>query len=518
MAIKDDFNIDASGNITQNASFTPGTSSRYSTLALHQWLQDLADNPAPDVANNDLVSILGSNPSQLAGTRNTLRPMALTLLNGFNINDATAQWFKFGSVEQTTGNYLYTGLKILGSLVSSSPIYIYQNGAKITKYWADADINTGFQILVKAKTGNTLISTDNGFGAVAGRISVFSRKYGQSYSHFDVDLSAGGEQVAALATSMDTNVNTGVMTPTIAAGYFATAIGGTGGATPKITLTFSDTTQDLGGGQGSLLHKGTITLDGTITVAQAYQALMWACSESSTITFNTTIPGWRYRSLDQARNLGASYPENLAAPFGAFAGTQWFVAQGWWLTGVQAADSKNYQLISHIGTTEIPPNSIAVSVNGAIAGDYILAGRDNGSGGFVQDTTLASGATVGATSVTLTAAPSDTPTAPGAQTCYIRINGNTHTYTSRAGNVVSGLSPAVPTGGYSSGAPVWFPFIDGVVPSGTSMTSANFQYGSNFTMRFRVRNGTASPIVPFESIFAVTSNGGSGTAVRNIDQ
>lgn len=501
MPIASDFSIDASGNIRQIASFVPGTNSRYTTLELHAWLQDLADNPA--TSGDDLVSILSTNPSELAGKRNASRPMALTLLPTMNIDDTTMQWFKFGSIEQNSGNDLYTGLKVIGSLVASSPIYILQNGAKLTKYWADADVNTAFQILVKAKAGGTLIDS--------GNVTVFSRKYGQTYSHFDANLAAGGEQPAALSTSLDGNVDTGVMTPAVAAGYFATAIGGTGGSSPKIAIAYGDNSQDLGGGAGSKLHKGTITLDGSITLAQAYQALMWACSESSTITFNS-VPGWRYRVLP-----GQTYSENIAAPFGTFAGGKWFVAQGWWLAGVQAADSKNYQLVSHDGTVETPPTTVAIQVSGLAAGDYVLVARDNGAGGFANDTTLAASATAGATSVTLTAAPTDTPTAPGSQACYIRINGNRHTYTGRSGNTISGLSPAVPTGGYASGLPVFIPFVD-AVSTGASIQSANFQFSSNFTCRFKVRQGSGgSPIVPFESTLSVTSNGGSGTAVRNPD-
>lgn len=500
MTINTTFAVATNGNITGSA-FVPGTDTRFTTLELHQWLQDLADDSAP--TGDDNVSILGSNPSELAGKRNASRPMALTLLNGINIDDAAAKWFKFGSIEQQSGAVLYTGLKVLGTLVASSPIYIIQNAAKVTKYWSDAD-SANFQILLKAKAGGVLIDS--------GNATVYSRKYGQTYSHFDVNLAAGGEQAAALSTALDTNVNTAVMTPTIAAGYFSTAIGGT--ATPgtqKITLAYGDTTQDLGGGQGSLLHKGTITLDGSTSLADAYQALMWACSEASTITFNS-IPGYRYRVLP-----GQSYAENVPAPFGSFAGGKWFVAQGWWLTGVMAGDSKNYQLISHTGVTETPPTSIAIQVSGVVAGDYVFVARDNGSGGFTQDTTLASSAVAGATTVTLTAAPADTPTAPGSQACYIRINGNRHTYTGRSGNTITGLSPAVPVGGYASGLPVFIPFIDAVA-TGTSIQSANFQYGSGFTCRYRVRKGTTPSIVPFESTLAVTSAGGSGTAVRNADE
>ena len=487
------FTIDSSGNIRQVSSFAPGTDARFTTLELHAALQDLADNATP--SGDDLVSILGANPSELAGKRNASRPMALTLLPSFNLNDATAQWFKFGSVEQNSGNDLYTGLKVIGSLVSSSPIYILQNGSKLTKYWADADVNTSFQILVKAKSGGALIDS--------GNVTVFSRKYGQTYSHFDVNLAAGGEQAAALSTAIDANVDTGTMTPAIAASYFATAIGGTGGTSPKIAIAYGDTTQNLGGGQGSLLHKGTITLDGSISVLQAYQALMWACSESSTITFNS-IPGYRYRVLP-----GQTYAENVAAPFGTFAGGKWFVAQGWWLTGVQAADSKNYQLISHTGVTETPPTSIVIEVGNVTTSDYVLVARDDGAGDIL-DTEYTVTASAGATSVTVTGIKADTP-ASG----VIRIGGDRYTYTSWSGTTVSGLSPAIKTGGYSSAA-AFIPFIDGV-PSGTSIQSAAMQFSSNFTARFRVRNGGGSPIVPFESTMAVTSNGGSGTCVRTAD-
>lgn len=492
MTINTTFAIATNGAITGPA-FVPGTDARFTTLELHQWLQDLADDAAP--TGDDNVSILGANPSELAGKRNAVRPMALTLLNGVNINDAASHWFKFGSIEQGSGatNVQYTGLKILGSLVASSPIYIYQNGAKVTKYWADAD-SSNFQILVKAKATSTDETLKN--------ISVFSRKYGQTFSHFDVDLSPGGEQVAALSTAVDTNVDTGVMTPTVAAGYFSSAIGGT--ATPgtqNITLAYGDTTQDLGGGQGSLLHKGTITLANSVALADVYQALMWACSESSTITFNS-IPGWRYRVLP-----GQSYAENISAPFGTYAGGKWFVAQGWWLTGVLSADSKNYQLISHNGTVEIPPSSIVVEVGGLVSGDYVLVARD--SGGTINDTEYTVSGLTGASTLTVTGLAADTP-ASG----VVRIDGDRYEYTSWTGTTLSGISPVL-SQDYTS-VSAFIPMIDDVA-SGSTITSAQMKFDAPFTCRYRVRNGGGSPIVPFESTLSVTSTGGSGTAVRNAD-
>jgi len=269
-------------------------------------------------------------------------------------------------------------------------------------------------------------------------------------------------------------------------------------------VAVANTTQDLGGGQGSLLHKGTITLNGTTSLADAYQALMWASSEASTATL-AGVPGWRYRVLD------AAYAENVSAPFGTFAGGKWFVAQGWWVTGVMSADSKNYQLISDNGTIETPPNTVQVSVGGVVLGDYVFAARDNGAGSYIS-TEYTVTAAAAATSLTVTGLKADTP-ASG----VIRINGDRYTYTGWTGTTVSGLSPAIKAGGYTA-APAFIPLLDGV-SAGTSITSAAFQFIAPFTVRYFVRNGAdGSAIVPFESTLSVTSTGGSGTAVRGADE
>jgi hypothetical protein len=479
MTIATTLAIDSSGNITSSA-FSPGVSARFSTLELHAFLQDLADNAV--ASGDDLVSILGNNPSELAGKRNVSRPMALTLLPTIVINDDTAKWFKFGSIEQGSGATLYTGLKVLGTLVADSPIYITQSNSKITKYWADTDTTSGFQILVKAKTASALIDS--------GNITVFSRKYGQTYSHFDVNLAAGGEQAAALGTALDANI---ALSSTAASDIFAT-----------MTVATGDTTQDLGGGQGSLLHKGTITLNDSTTLADAYQALQWACSEASTATL-AGAPGWRYRKLD------ASYPENVPAPFGSFAGGKWFVAQGWWLTGVMAADSKNYQLVSHTGVTETAPSSVQVQIGGIVAGDYVLVARDNGTGGILT-TEYTVSATAGASTLSVPSLKADTPLSG-----FVRINGDRYTYTSWTGTTLSGISPVIKTGGYTS-ASAFIPLID-IAASGTTINSALFQFTSNFTCRYRVRNGApGTAIVPFESTLSVTETGGSGTSVRGLDE
>ena len=119
-----DFSVASNGDLRSIAGTTI-----YTALELHAWLQDLADNPAP--TSDDQVSILGANPSELAGKRNALRPMAVTLLNGLNVDDATSRRFKFGSIEQQSGAVLYTGLKTIGTVPNDASIFIVQNNAKV---------------------------------------------------------------------------------------------------------------------------------------------------------------------------------------------------------------------------------------------------------------------------------------------------------------------------------------------------------------------------------------------------
>lgn len=476
-----DFSVASNGDLRAIAGSTVHTA-----LELHAWLQDLADNPAPTA--DDQVSILGANPSELAGKRNVLRPMAVTLLNGVNVDDATSRRFKFGSLEQQGGQALYTGLKTIGTVPGDASIYVVQNNAKInggTKWWPAGPVQT----MVKAKAGGVLIAgnTVAGVAQAAGYVTVFAREFGRTYSHFDADLGPGSEQQAALSISADANIS---LSSAAAQAKFA-----------DIAISVGVTNQSLGGVTKE--YRGTITLSNSITIAEAYQALQWATSESSTATINGE-PGWRYRKLL------STYPENQAAPFGTLAGGKFFVARGWWLAGVLPADSKNYQLVSHDGTTVTPPTTIGVTVGNLVAGDYVIAAKDDGAGGF-QDTHTATG-TAAATVVTLSPAPDASQPAAGT----VRINGNRHAYTGKAGATLTGLSPAIPAGGYAS-APAFFTFVDTVAAS-SSASSAPFNYVSTFNMRARVRNGNdVSAIVPFESVFSVSESGGSVNSVRTAD-
>lgn len=475
MSVATDFAIDGSGNITHVSGTTI-----YPILQLHEWLQDLADDAA--ASGDDNLSILSSNPSKLDGPRSTIKPMVLNLLGSVNINDAAAQFLNFGSIQQDGSNILYTGVKSIGTpLVAGSPVYIVQNNTKLTSYWSNGHI----QIIVKAKTGGALID--------GGDIRAYSRKYGQTYADFAANLVAGGEQPVAISTSVTdwTPLN------------LAAALALTG-----ITITVGDTTQDTGDGNGSKLYKGTITLSGGRTIAEAAQYCQAICDKDSVITINGE-PGWRYRALNGA------YTPNGAAPFGVVAGGKWFVAQGWFIAGALAGDLQKYQMISHDGTTVGNPVVAQISIGGLVVGSRVMVARDNGSGGLLTSEYTLNGATTsgGNTCVVNEVVKADTPA-----TGYIRVNGVPYNYT--AVNIGTKTFTISGTWGvvHASASPAFVPFIDKVAAS-TTETSPTFVYASDFTARLRARQGdTGDPRKPFETTFSVSAAGGGTNAILDSDE
>jgi hypothetical protein len=212
-------------------------------------------------------------------------------------------------------------------------MYVVQNTAKLTTYWPDGHI----QIMVKAKTGGVLIDNAD--------VRVYSRKYGQTYGDFAANLVAGGEQPAAISTALTD------WTPLSLASALALST--------KVAITTGSTFFDTGVG-GSKEYKGTITLSGGCTIAEAAQYCQAICDQDSTTTVDGLL-GWKFRSLGDGTY---GYTPNGAAPFGTVAGGKWFVAQGWYIAGALAGDLQKYQMISHDGTTITNPVVAGISIGG----------------------------------------------------------------------------------------------------------------------------------------------------------
>lgn len=477
MAIGDDFSVDSSGNIRHGSGTTV-----YTVLDLHAWLQDLADDLTP--TGDDLVSMLVKNPSKLDGPRSDIKPMTLNLLNGFNIDDTAAQFFNFGSISQSSGDTLYTGVKSIGTpLVAGTPIYIVQNGSKLTVFWANGHI----QILVKAKMGGAFIDS--------GDIRAFSRKYGQTYSDFAANLVPGSEQPVAISTSPTTWTTLDLST--------ALAL------SSKVAITIGDHSKDTGDGNGSKFYKGTITLSGGCTIAEAAQYCQAICDQASTTTINGIL-GWKYRSLDEV-----NYAPNSAAPFGQVQGGKWFVERGWYITGALAADSQAYQMISDDGTVTTNPVVTVVTVGNLVIGSSVVVARDDGAGWFITDEYTLNGSHGSALEVVTIneSIKTDTP-----ESGVIRVGGIPFGYSSfDSGAKTFTLTTALGQI-FSGGSACYVPFIDKVATA-TEESSANFTFNSNFTERVLVRKGESPDSrQEFLSTFLVTSSGGSINAILNADE
>jgi hypothetical protein len=479
MPIATDFTVSPAGDIRRQAG---ASTEVYSMLALHAWLQASAYQEA--ATGDDFLDIYTPNPSKLDGPRDAAVASRLNLLTkgsvAYNLDDTAARFINFGSVKQQGAFVQYSGFRTIGGIVAASPIYVVQSGSKLTKFWANGHV----QIIIKVKTANAFID--------GGNVTAFSRKWGQTYSHFDVNLSAGGESNAALSTALDGNI---LLTEAQAAAL-----------STKVAVAFGDTTRDLVNGNGAKLYKGTITLSNSCTLQEAYQYLQYLTREDSAATLDG-IPGWRYRVLNTA------YTEIPAAPFGTFAGGTFFLAQGWLIAGVLPAESTKYQLIAHDGTVQVPPTLASITIGNLDVGYRVVVARDDGSGEVLKDEYTPVAAAVGATALTVVESiKTDTPAAG-----VIRVKGLRYTYASfNAGTkTFSGLSPAL-SSNIVTADDVFVPFIDRIATAGTE--SVSFIHAGNFNAQVLVRYGVGgSPIEPYDTTLTITSAGGSVNASRNSD-
>jgi hypothetical protein len=186
-----------------------GASPSYATvLEFHRWLQDLADDASS--SGDDELDITDTDPS----ARST--DNIITLKGVYNIDDTAAEHLYDGSIKQTPagGEEIYSGFVNFGNV---QRITIVQNGVRLTDDWwnlnsgaggVNADSNAGIshRFLLKTKTAGALI--DN------GRIVALSRRFGYTYSEFEVSSAGEGNNVLALSEVVDINNSTAVGTVT----------------------------------------------------------------------------------------------------------------------------------------------------------------------------------------------------------------------------------------------------------------------------------------------------------------
>jgi len=228
----------------------------------------------------------------------------------------------------------------------------------------------------------------------------------------------------------------------------------------------------------------------------------------------------------------AGTPETISptkqSPFGTFAGGKFFGARGVWLTNVPAADANNYQLIDSTNTTQIPPMSITLTVNGIIADDQVAVFRATDNNNIVDKSMYtiydAHSSNSGTIRITSGNAPNDIPN-DTPEAGFIRVvqrdaSGiitaeQKYQYSGWTNQALYGeftLTGGNTTQAYDTTDTIYVPYID-ETSTGTSVDVALIYTASRY-ITARVRK---SGILPFMIKSQITAANLTITAVRATD-
>lgn len=553
----------STGNIRYVGDLHGGASPSYATvIELHRALQDFADNATS--SGDDQLDITDANPSQRS-TDNII-----TLINGYNIDDASAEYLYDGSIVQAGGDEIYDGVVNFGN---TATIQVVQNGAVLTNdYWN--------QTAHKAATGDAaagishrfLVKVRNGGSDIDGRRLIgLSRTYGNTYSEFSINGSTRGNNVLAL--SEGTDLNNGTASGTVAgytsivftAGYQQIDITGDGVDEDyyvqwdKGTQTINDTyervkyltrdgTSDTLFGLNGLLFRGItheIDLSGTSSGtfdAAGFEPVSWTGGTGQMLAVDNATAGSATKmwiqlltgtapssgTLITAGTSGATVTTTgsaterdvpTASVLGVSTGSAIIGAFG---VGFDPNDvTANDDFTDLTGTLREPPNNVTFTVSGVVATeDTILVAPSTGAQSTTIDTaqlslnTTLSGATETSVVVT-TAIPSDTPSSG---TIRIQTDAGLYrrvAYTSFSGSTFTIASTDFSTDNATAANNVFISYIDKVA----SATSETFTvvYNADRELVVKVRDGGATPIVEFLSPATLGSGGGSSAAIRTSD-
>lgn len=553
----------STGNIRYVGDLHGGASPSYATvIELHRALQDFADNATS--SGDDQLDITDANPSQRS-TDNII-----TLINGYNIDDTSAEYLYDGSIIQTNGDEIYDGIVNFGN---AATIQVIQNGAVLTNdFWneaahktatGDAAAGISHRFLVKVRTGGADID--------GRRLIGLSRTFNKTYAEFSINGSTRGNNVLALSEGNDLNNATAAGTvatwTTVAKteGYQQIDITGDGvdedyyiqwdKGSQSINDTYErvkyltrDGTSDTLFGLNGLLFRGItheLDLSGTSSGtfdAAGFEPVSWTGGTGQMLAVNNLTAGsatkmWIQRLTGTAPSSGTlitggtsgatvtttgSATERdvpLASVLGVSTGSAIIGAFG---VGFDPNDvTKDDDFTDLTNTLREPPNNVTFTLSGVVATeDTILVAPSTGAQSTTIDTaqlslnTTLSGATETSV-VTTTAIPSDTPSSG-----TIRIQTDAGLYRRVAYSSFSGSTFTIASTDFSSDNAtaannLFISYIDKVAAS----TSETFTvvYSADRELVVKVRDGGGTPIVEFLSPATLGSGGGSSAAIRTSD-
>jgi len=551
MPIGSDFSVSSGGDIRHT-----GGTDKYTVLELHRWLQDLADDAA--ASGNDLIDITSDTPSERS-TDNII-----TLNSPYNIDDIAAEYLYDGSITQSGGDVVYSGLVVVGSVYGTTTLQVVQNNTLYdgdSPFWGtgintDAANNILTRMLIKTRTGGNDID--------GKRVRIYAREWGATFAEFSVTMGLGNS-TAAIFTNEDLNNKTASAT-----------VGGWSG----ISNTEGYQTLDLQNGNGSKPYYSKWDKS-TYTINQLYERAKYLTRRGTAETVYG-MDGELFRGIthewDYDNESGGPFTENETLSWGTgatagtgallalhdtgSAGTMWIQL----LTGVPPADNTaitggsssatcdvngsvtartlpsvflgqstgstiiggfgvgidpndlthNDKVFDLTNTLQQPPNNVTFTVHGLVSGEDRVLVTNDSSGVDTTQMTLTSALTGSAvTSVPVNSIPSDTP---ASGTIRIVCNNGVHkrvSFSSWSGSTFTITSTNFSSSHADSGNGVYIGYIDKLA-SGTS-EQFTVVYSSDRTLFVRVRDGGATPIKTFETTGALSSGGGSTTAIRTSD-
>lgn len=550
----------STGDIRYIGDAHAGTAPTYATtIELHRALQDFADDASD--GGDDELSIIDETPSDRGGADTNI-----TLLNGYNLDDASSEHIYDGSITQDAGATIYDGIQVFGN---STSIQVIQNGARLTNdFWnepkmiaatEDALSSTSHRFVVKVRTGGAdidgrrLIGTQRVLGTVPTEFSIGG---GTNRGNNVLALTAnadGNNQTAegTIATWTDiVNDNEGYVGidadgNTVDEFYYSNWELGSRSKNDFYErakwIQREGSLETIYGLPGDIFRGVTheINIDNPTGTFVEPEAISWAGGTGQLLAINSTTAGTKLwmqlltgvvptDGTTITGNSGATADVNvtvtarLVSPVFVGTSTGSAINPGAFGLGIGADDlTQNDLLVDLTNTTRTPPNNVSFTVSNLVAGDRVLVGPEDGAGGldFDQlslDTTL-NGVAETAVVVTTTI-PTDTPSSG-----TIRIQNDEGRYVRIPYTSYSGSTFTIPSYDFSGTGDndsctaannVFVSYID----LATAATSESFTsvYASDRDLFIRVRNATI-PIKTFESTGTLTSGGGSATAGRIAD-
>lgn len=551
-----DWSIDRqTKNIRYTGDDHGGGAPSYATvIEFHRALQDFADDAG--YTGNDELDITDPTPSERS-TDNIV-----TLINGWNIDDAAAEHIYDGSIIQSGGDVIYDGIKILSP--SGTNVQFIQNGAVLSDDWW----NSGVGLNADSANGvshNFMLKVRSAAADIDGRRLIATcREFGNLYNEFKVNGTTRGINVVALSTGSDLNNQTAAGTVSgwteianVSEGYNGIDVDNNGADefyysewnrdTYSINqfyermkwLTRDGSASTLYGLNGELFRGITheITVDGGSGTWSAFEAVSWSGGTGQLLarnnatatsctklwiqlltgvapTDNQTITGGTSGATNTVNVTVTERP--ISTPFcGQSTGSAIIGAYGF---GIEALDlSASDKVFDLTNTQKQAPNYVTFTVGGLVSGDRVLVTNDQSSNIDYDQFTLNGALTGGSvTSVVVNGSiPSDTPS-----TGTIRIQRadgqyTRHAYTAWSGSTFTIGSTDFSSNNASNGANAFISYIDDAA-SGATMSFTSV-YSADRTLFIRVRDGGGTPIKTFETTGTLGSSGGSTTAIRTSD-